>query len=681
MKKLIATILALALVLSSIGVFAAETELENAVKLVKSVFDIPENATRFASDSYTDSDGSVYYYMYWNNDDYSDDYVWVNASVRNNKIESFGISQDESDLVKLPVYSKEEVLSAAKDILKKALGSDSSKIDFENPYNERYENGAYSFEFRHKEYGIEVEYSSCYVTIDATNLSVKNFSRYFQDSYAFPGPDNIISEERARELLSQNGAVTLLYKTFADKKDRSLKLVYALNPSIKIDAHSEDVAAKEDYYYLMGRGDVVQETVSAKNMALDTIILTPEEQEEILNYQNFIPQEEFEKKLRNDPLFNIDSQYEVTYFGYTTRTPFYTDEQKRYIASIEFSKEKNDCYQSVSARFDAMTGQLLSYNKGGDEFSAKAKSESTLKSTSEKVAKKYFNSYLNECFDANSTAYEYGLTTVYQRKIGDIPFPEDNLSIYVDKSGEILSINLTWLQDLVPDAVSPALDLVDAENKFSENNEISLKYTSNYDEGKMHLVYGYAWDGPLYISAKDGTLLSENGEEFTKTENFKSYTDIDNHYAKDIIEKMAEIGIYYDSPEFLPDAKISQIEFLTFLVKSQLSYYSDYRDESLYEYLIKQKIVLPEEKNPDVTIAKQDAIKFLMRAKGLEKVAKLDIFKLDFLDANEVLPTHFGYLSIAKGMEIVSGDGGYLRPCNEITRAEAMIILYNAIGK
>ena len=67
---------------------------------------------------------------------------------------------------------------------------------------------------------------------------------------------------------------------------------------------------------------------------------------------------------------------------------------------------------------------------------------------------------------------------------------------------------------------------------------------------------------------------------------------------------------------------------------------------------------------------------------GLEEVANLQgIFKVEYADRDEVSDELLGYAAILSGMKVISGDGGYLRPNDNITRAEAETVLYNYMNR
>ena len=98
----------------------------------------------------------------------------------------------------------------------------------------------------------------------------------------------------------------------------------------------------------------------------------------------------------------------------------------------------------------------------------------------------------------------------------------------------------------------------------------------------------------------------------------------------------------------------------------------------LYQELIAEGILNEDDKNPDVRVKREDTFVYMIRLGGMEKVAKLsNIFKVEYADQNLITDGKIGYPAILTGMGVICGDGGYLRPTEPLTRAEAAVMLYN----
>ena len=84
----------------------------------------------------------------------------------------------------------------------------------------------------------------------------------------------------------------------------------------------------------------------------------------------------------------------------------------------------------------------------------------------------------------------------------------------------------------------------------------------------------------------------------------------------------------------------------------------------------------------DEPIAREDAIRYLLKAMGIGEVAEIEgIFVCDFKDADMISKGRIGYCAIAKGYNIIGGSDGMLYPKEKTTRAEALAMIYNYLTR
>jgi hypothetical protein len=130
---------------------------------------------------------------------------------------------------------------------------------------------------------------------------------------------------------------------------------------------------------------------------------------------------------------------------------------------------------------------------------------------------------------------------------------------------------------------------------------------------------------------------------------------------------------------------MTQKDFLTYLSKT-LNYYgpvltekSTQKDiDEMYAYLIREGIVKEAEKSPDSAVTREEAVKFIIRALKYDKVADIKgIFSVSFKDKASISPDLYGYVAIASGLGIVSGDGTNFNPKKNIKRGESAVMIYN----
>ena len=100
--------------------------------------------------------------------------------------------------------------------------------------------------------------------------------------------------------------------------------------------------------------------------------------------------------------------------------------------------------------------------------------------------------------------------------------------------------------------------------------------------------------------------------------------------------------------------------------------------EMIYSVFLTKGVLESSEIMPDGFVPRAEAVKYLLRAVGYKNVAELEgIFKIPFMDAHKIPPSHYGYIALARGMGLISGSGGYFYPSQNLTNADALILIYN----
>lgn len=196
----------------------------------------------------------------------------------------------------------------------------------------------------------------------------------------------------------------------------------------------------------------------------------------------------------------------------------------------------------------------------------------------------------------------------------------------------------------------------EVENITEEYVDTSLFYDI---ESSARLVYTCYDLGSEYISPFTGKQLSYNGDEYKQVSTSFAYDDISGHWIESNALLLSDVGVGFEGGKFLPDANITFDEFIK--LSQNLSFYANIE-------------------NKDGNITRIEAIKAIINSLGYEKVAKLEnIYKTDFADNGEIKNEDLGYISIAFGFGIVKGDGTNVNAYSDLTRAQAVTLLINAI--
>ena len=268
-----------------------------------------------------------------------------------------------------------------------------------------------------------------------------------------------------------------------------------------------------------------------------------------------------------------------------------------------------------------------------------------------------------------------------------VDFTYNSVRGAVDRvTGKITSFNYNWYDDVVFESPSKAISPEDAyksllgSDGFGLNYEINSNYTYNQylaeDTGKSidfdklyeteqytRLVYsGYKYPTTT-VSALTGELLNYNGDPYKESGEY-AYSDIENHWAKDDILMLADLGIGFEGEKFNPDSSISAKDYM-YLLNSL----GKYPNEMSGDYDINAS-----------SLTRTEAVKLIIDAAGYYKIAAMpDIFITDFADNSDLERGDVGFIAIARGMKLVQGDLGLFRPYDKITRAEAVTLIVNTI--
>jgi len=206
----------------------------------------------------------------------------------------------------------------------------------------------------------------------------------------------------------------------------------------------------------------------------------------------------------------------------------------------------------------------------------------------------------------------------------------------------------------------------------------------------IKLVYVLKSGKPFILDANTGNVINYDGKPY-KEEKPAEYTDISGHYAEEKIKELVKYRIInFTDSEYRPDDEIAQKDFFTVLSKIVDRYYGpiimedsgqDEIDE-MYKQLLREGIIKEDEKDPESPVMREDAVKFIIRALKYDKIADISgIFKVSFMDEDEISPELTGYVAIANGLKIVSGAGGKFNPKNNLTRAETAVMIHNYLRK
>lgn len=655
MKKLVCLALALVMVLSfNTGVFADDLSA-NLVASVKERIGIPEEFSKLETSKYQSEDGEIYS-LNWENENEESIFVRVMSSgvityYSNSTVEAKG---------GLSGITASEAAFSANEFMKRINPSIASQYVFDE------ENVSLGGEIMLRAErivgGARVEDNRARVRMDGETGEIAYFSLSFTE-YEFDKTDGVIGIDAAAEQFQKQTSLILAYL----KTDEGIIPVYVnfegkFADEFGIDAKSGEYVSCAAKYYISG-GAMAEDATSNSNLSDKQLNLTDSELEEISKYDGFITKENAEKILKDIKEFGLDG-FSVNSASYRKHSKYEEDETSESDVvwlSLSLKKESEGAYAVLNAK----TGEVIEfYRYGKTEKSAKNIDAEQIAAS---VMKKLYGEK-NYILSAKNGGGFYYLET-----LGGVPYLESAANVTVSDDGIIESLYASWTDEKPsPEPIGEIIDNEAALRAYKEASEYELTHKNLCGTDAAKIYGALQEDKPLYkllymrtsapdcINAKTGKPADECGEEYS--EEVTAFSDIKGHWCAAAVEALVENGyLVIDEENFFPNREISAKEAQNMLYGAGIYGY-DFESEK-------------------EALTRENAAKAIVCGLGYEKIGKAyDMFVPVFYDWNGIGEDCRGYVALAKGLGIVSGDqNGFFNPKNKVSRAEFAVMLYNCI--
>ncbi len=665
MKKILSITLTILMLLSS---FTALAQDNMAVSLasVKSKIEVPENLSEFDSSVSTRNDKTIYRFNWYNSD----------------RSESLSVTATETGIItnysyysndmynradkQLSSFTRNDAQLMAENFLKKTIPeafTDTDIFVYKNISVDFSDNGtSYSVLFNRELEGIEVigQTATVDILVKGENAVVTNMHTSFDKITYEDIKDGKAYIENKEEVYKAVFPAELMY---VKKKydDNEFSLVYRLKGG---NGYISAFTGEKIEPYSDAELYLKNESMSDSAAGMGGSEFTPQELKELENVKNLISVEDAVKLIKSEPLFNTNKNSKVIASRYNKLDGKYTLE-------VSLQTDENNGERFV---LDAQTKELksfYSYNYSYDVKTDKKLSEKEI-SDAEKVIDAVIKKYAGTVSlkgNETSAKNEY-VSKSYIRLENNVPVDGNSISVTY-KDGKITSYS-KYFEDKAFVPLEGIIAAEEAYNKILGYYPIKLCYLNTGEEYKLcytlDLVNGY-----VEIDAKTG----EKTREIQNAFNF--YNDIEKHWCKTAVEKLAEIGISFEGESFEPEKEITQLEMLRlFGAAVKYTSYLTLDAENLYKTLERENIVPKTERADTSPVLREDAFVYLIRFLGYERVAKAEeIFTTKFADQNLISKGKLGYASILSGLKVINGNGGLVKPKDNLTRAEAVAMIYN----
>lgn len=690
MNKSIAILMVLSLLAGVMIPFVVYGEeqgnnLEELTLRAKQIFEISDDYDTFNS-SVSSYGGRTYYYFNWK--DSSGKLNEINVTIDSQGLVTSYSTYDPRTLEeqRLPRITKDEAISLAVKFIERLENGISASIEYDDTsYYAAASDPNYNFRFIRIVNGIPFSDNDLNISISKSSGKTTSLYLNWMRDAEFSGLEGIMDIEDAKNAYKEIPGIQLVYK-ISDRYPRPLDssgqelthyLVYAPRDNITmIDPWTGEPVISGYGPYGMGGG---------KAEEMDQGGVTPIEKEELEKLKGLLSSTEAEKLSRDN--LDLGEDYIIEsqslYFSWKNKG--------EYIWSTSFSKNRGaENAEFVEISLNAKSGDILSFyiNKSTNE----GKKPTINREMARKIALSYINKTIPELKDSIKGAYEYNIVETerlqyftFNRYAEDIQIEGDSVTIVIDTyDGTVTSYNKSWYTGNLP-SPEGVISIDKAYEALIERVGFGLGYRIIPVEEKgiwsdqVRLVYQISPQRAPYIDPFSGEPLDYSGNPY-RIRQAKSYGDLENSYAKDKILLLAEYGITLPGDDFLPKTQIRQKDFMRFLWGAMNSYRLDREvsDDTIYKELADSRIILDEEIKREEVVTKAEAAKFVVRAKGLAKIAEIQgIYANIFKDSTAIRSDLKGYITLAYGLGILKGDNtGYIRPDYLLKREDAASMIF-----
>ncbi|KLU62569.1 hypothetical protein CEB3_c10900 [Peptococcaceae bacterium CEB3] len=688
--------------------------LSKAISIVKDNFSVPQEYTQFSS-GLSMYNQSQTWSLNWSSPDQPGGQFSAQVDANTGEIlnmNNWKANNKPGPSLQIPKIQADAAQAIAQKLVQRLAGSKLAELrlmpmnDNVIPLN-RYGPVSYTVGWQRLVNGIPFPGNGVYVQVNALNGDIQSYSLNWAPLSGIPAATGVISQSKAEARFLKNPMFELQYFTpppfrpLAAGQKTVVQLVYQLNNAYQggaIDALTgEPLKAQYPGVYPYGKGGFggMQRAGFAGSFPVP---LTPSEQSAVDKNAKLISQDEAVaavkrwvsipdslvlrgSNLSTDNMFGGNPVWNLSWMGDKTQIP----------------------PQYMSARVDAVTGELLGFNlpypgPGAgkpvlDRTGALAVAENFIK----KIEPGHFAELklAGAAFPGGPGGPEIasGVQVFnYDRLVNGIPYRANGINITVDTvSKQIINYNFNWAKLNFP-AVTGILTSQQVSEDFLKAEPLKLVYTQVFQPGsannkpEIRLVYQpMPASGTLasaMMDAKTGEFLDWNGQPVSEMPGAHHFTDIANSFASKEIALLGQAGVFGEYGNlFHPNEPITAGS----LFKAMLFLKNGYGGPMPYNAATDQDVIktaqqqgwLKQDLQPGATVTREEFTKWMIRYLNLEPVAQLQgIYKAPYSDVSKDFT---GYAALAKGMGMFNISGDTFDPSHGMTRAEAAYGLVKAL--
>ena len=482
--------------------FAAELdkELENAIKIAKTKFQIPESY-EFSSNIRTRNE-KKYFNLNWRNKDELDSTsisVTVDGSgviVEYNKYTPYDYKQTR----RLPGMSKQDARIKAEQHIEHIAPGLLKELGYQETSQSGIVDTSYYFNYYRLVNDVPFYNDRVYLNVNRDTGELQNYSRQWTDTLSFPDAEDTISNEKAEEAYISNLGLRLIYKTStADDALRAYPVYVPVynNGAFGIDAFTGEMKRFGNSYYPATTEyskNQVKQAAGVRDEADIGVQLSPEELEAVQEAGKLVTLEAAEKIARDAEFLGISDDYVREYYYLGTEWP----EREKYIYTLQFNKPADDTQaynEYISVTIDAKSGVIKSFYRSAPyKEDGKPKYDiNEAKAIVEKfITDNYDEYYKGIEYDSISSESNIDITVknnsysfIYSRMVNGAAYPDNGIRVYYDNiNGNITNFDLNWYDITFP-SVADAIGKEAAAEKLFDKVGLGLEYNLEYSRNPI----------------------------------------------------------------------------------------------------------------------------------------------------------------------------------------------------
>lgn len=457
-------------------------------------------------------------------------------------------------------------------------------------------------------------------------------------------------------------------------------------------------------------GGTTNDTAASAPAEKTESALSPAEREGVEKLEGVLKKDALDAKVRAYSALGLDS-YTLATVNYTVGREADETGVTPVTATLRYGRQVGEHSWRRTATVDARTGELLSLYSSAylPEGTQRTVEFATAQATAENFLmtmkpEQFGKTALHNSVNAMDQEYTVSHSFTYAQWENGYLYEGNTLRVGVDATDGSISAYTVNFNDAVtfesPEGIISGETAIDA---WLNTYETKLQYVLvpaaidfSQPEYKplaglgvsylYKLVPGYQLEREDYLYGIDAKTGKAAMPAWVSQSSDVAYTDLEGHWAKEQIEKLAQYDVGYVGGTFQPDKPLTQVDLIALLVSTQ-GYLYRAEEEGSTDYLYQRAYALgmlkEGERSEDSLLTRAQMVKVLLDAAGYTDVAQLKgIFRTNFADDGEIPADYYGYAALAQGLGIVGNTpGSRFQPNMAATRAEAAVILYNLMSR